>query len=64
VEVVVLNVDLLPNRVDTVVIGDRLFSLPIQVEEQDDEATHAGQMDVDDGNVRINLECLVFSTFV
>jgi hypothetical protein len=27
----VLIVDLLPNMIDTVVIGDRLFSLPIQV---------------------------------
>jgi hypothetical protein len=32
VEVVVLNVHLLPDIIDTVVIGDRLFSLPIQVE--------------------------------
>jgi hypothetical protein len=32
VEVAVLNVDLLLNSIDTVVIGDRLFSLPIQVE--------------------------------
>jgi hypothetical protein len=32
VEVAVLNVDLLPNSIDTIVIGDRLFSLPIQVE--------------------------------
>jgi hypothetical protein len=32
VDVAVLNVDLLPNLIDTVVIGDRLYSLPIQVE--------------------------------
>jgi hypothetical protein len=31
VEVAMLNVDLLPNMIDTVVIGDRLYSLPIQV---------------------------------
>jgi hypothetical protein len=31
VEVPILNVDLLPNMIDTVVIGDRLYSLPIQV---------------------------------
>jgi hypothetical protein len=32
VEVTVLNVDLIPNMIDTVVIGDKQFSLPIQVE--------------------------------
>jgi hypothetical protein len=32
VDVAVLNVDLLPNLIDTVVIGDRLYSLSIQVE--------------------------------
>jgi hypothetical protein len=32
VEVAVLSVDLLPNLIDTMVIGDRMFSLPIQVE--------------------------------
>jgi hypothetical protein len=50
VEVAVLNVDFLPNRIDTVVIGDRLFPLPIPVEGRDDEAPHVGHMDVDDGN--------------
>jgi hypothetical protein len=35
-EVVVLNVDLLSNIIDTVVIGDRMFSLLIQLEGLDD----------------------------
>jgi hypothetical protein len=38
VEVAVLSVDLLPNMIDTMVIGDRMFSLPIQVEGRDDNA--------------------------
>jgi hypothetical protein len=46
VEVVVLNVDLISNMIDMVVIGDRLFSLPIQVENEE----HEVQMDVDDGS--------------
>jgi hypothetical protein len=50
VEVAVLNVDFLPNRIDTVVIRDKLFPLPIPVEGRDDEAPHVGHMDVDDGN--------------
>jgi hypothetical protein len=50
VEVVVLNVDLLPNSIDTVVIGDRLFSLPIQVEGFEGNEVHNNQMDVDEGN--------------
>jgi hypothetical protein len=37
-EVVVLNVDLLSNIIDTVVIGDRMFSLLIQLEGLDDVA--------------------------
>jgi hypothetical protein len=37
-EVAVLNVDLLPNIIDTVVIGDRMFSLLIQLEGLDDVA--------------------------
>jgi hypothetical protein len=50
VEVAVLNIDLLPNNTDTIVIGDRLFSLPIQVEGREDEAAYDCQMEVDDGN--------------
>jgi hypothetical protein len=49
VEVVVLNVDLLPNLIDTVVIGDSLFSLPIQVEGREDHEEAEAQMEVDDG---------------
>jgi hypothetical protein len=49
VEVAVLNVDLLPNLIDTVVIGDMLFSLPIQVEGREDHEEAEGQMEVDDG---------------
>jgi hypothetical protein len=47
VEVVVLNVDLIPNMIDTVVIGDRLFSLPIQVEGRVANEDHEVQMDLD-----------------
>jgi hypothetical protein len=50
VEVAVLNVDLLPNSIDTVVIGDRLFSLPIQVEGPEGHEVHNNQMEVDEGN--------------
>jgi hypothetical protein len=49
VEVAVLNVDLLPNVIDMVVIGDRLFSLPIQVEGRDDNVETGVHMDLDDG---------------
>jgi hypothetical protein len=49
VEVAVLNVDLLPNLIDTSVIGDRLFSLPIQVEGREDNEEGEAQMDVDEG---------------
>jgi hypothetical protein len=55
VEVAVLNVDLLPNLIDTVVIGDRLYSLPIQVEGREDNEEVETQMDVDDeGNDNAN----------
>jgi hypothetical protein len=50
VEVVVLNVDLLPNSMDTVVIGDKLFSLPIQVESPEGHEVHNNQMEIDEGN--------------
>jgi hypothetical protein len=33
-----------------VVIGDRLFSFPIQVEGLQENGVHDAQMDVDDGN--------------
>jgi hypothetical protein len=49
VEVVVLNVDLIPNMIDTVVIGDRLFSLPIQVDGRVENEEHEVQMDLDEG---------------
>jgi hypothetical protein len=49
VEVVVLNVDLIPNMIDTVVIGDRLFSLPIQVEGRVKNEEHEVQIDLDEG---------------
>jgi hypothetical protein len=42
-------VDLLPNVIDMVVIGDRLFSLPIQVEGRDDNVETGVHMDLDDG---------------
>jgi hypothetical protein len=50
VEVAVLNVDLLPNSIDSVVIGDRLFTLPIQVEGRNDDIAHDFHMEVDHGN--------------
>jgi hypothetical protein len=50
VEVVVLNVDLLPSIIDTIVIGDRMVSLPIQLEGLDDVAALDLHMNVDDGN--------------
>jgi hypothetical protein len=50
VEVAVLNVDLLPNSIDTVVIGDRIFSLSIQVEGVMGNEVHNNPMDVDEGN--------------
>jgi hypothetical protein len=49
VEVAVLDVNLLPNAVDLVVIGDRLFTLPIQVEGRDDPAQDEN-MEVDNNN--------------
>jgi hypothetical protein len=51
VEVAVLNTDLLPNSIDTVVIGDRLFSLPIQAEGLEANEEHNNQMEVDDGDL-------------
>jgi hypothetical protein len=48
--VAVLNVDLPPNSIDSVVIGDRLYSLPIVVESRDDEAEEENHMEVDNGN--------------
>jgi hypothetical protein len=50
VEVVVLSVDLLPNSIDSVIIGDRLYTLPIHVEGRDEVDIHAHHMEVDDGN--------------
>jgi hypothetical protein len=50
VEVAVLNVDLLPNSIDSVVIGDRLYSLPIMVEGREDEVDEENHMEVDNGN--------------
>jgi hypothetical protein len=50
VEVAVLSVDLLPNMIDTMVIGDRMFSLPIQVEGRDDNAERQELMDLDNGH--------------
>jgi hypothetical protein len=49
VEVAVLNVDLLSNLIDTVVIGDKLFSLLIQVEGREDHEEAEAQMEVDGG---------------
>jgi hypothetical protein len=49
-EVAILNVDILPNRIDSVVIGDRLYSLPIQVEGRGEQVAQENQMDVDHGN--------------
>jgi hypothetical protein len=51
VEVAVLNTDLLPNSIDTVVISDRLFSLPIQAEGLEANEEHNNQMEVDDGDL-------------
>jgi hypothetical protein len=50
VEVAVLNMDLLLNSIDTMVIGDRLYSLPIQVEGLEANGQHNNQMEVDDGD--------------
>jgi hypothetical protein len=50
VEVAVLNVDLLPSNIDTVVIEDRLYSLPILVESHEDLEANDAHMEVDDGN--------------
>jgi hypothetical protein len=50
VEVAVLNVDLLPSNIDTVVIGDRLYSLPILVERQEDHEANDAHMEVDRNN--------------
>jgi hypothetical protein len=49
VEVAVLNVDLILNMIHIVVIGDRLFSLPIQVEGRVANEDHEVQMDLDNG---------------
>jgi hypothetical protein len=49
VKVPVLDVNLLPNAIDSVVIGDRLFTLPIQVEGRDDPAQDEN-MEVDNNN--------------
>jgi hypothetical protein len=49
VEVDVLDVNLLPNKIESVVIGDRLFTLPIQVEGRDD-APPDQHMEVDNNN--------------
>jgi hypothetical protein len=49
VEVAVLNVDILRNMIDTVVIGYRLYSLPIQVEGREDNEEVEAQMDLGDG---------------
>jgi hypothetical protein len=46
VEVAVLNVELLSNVIGTVVIGDRMFSLPIQVE---------GRGDVDPNDIHMEV---------
>jgi hypothetical protein len=48
VEVAVLNVDLLPNMIDTVVIGNRLYSLLIQVEGRMKNGEEEVQMELDD----------------
>jgi hypothetical protein len=45
VEVAVLNVELLPNSIDMIVIGDRLFSLPNQVERVEGNEVHNNQID-------------------
>jgi hypothetical protein len=41
--------DLRPNLIDTMVIGDRLYSLPIQVEGKEENVEPGAQMDADDG---------------
>jgi hypothetical protein len=50
VEVAILNIDPLPENIDTVVIGDGMFSLPIRVEGLGGEEVIDAQMEVDDGN--------------
>jgi hypothetical protein len=50
VEVTVLSVDLLPNSIDSVVIGDRLYTLLIHMEGRDEAEAHANPIEVDDGN--------------
>jgi hypothetical protein len=50
VEVAVLNLDILPDKIDTVVIGDRLYSLPIKVEGRDEDAAVVAQMETEDGS--------------
>jgi hypothetical protein len=50
VEVAVLSVELLHNMIDTVVIGDRMFSLPIQVEGRDDMVEGQELMNMDNGH--------------
>jgi hypothetical protein len=49
VEVDVLSV-LLPNNIDSVVIDDRLYTLPIYVEGRDEVEIHVNHMEVDNGN--------------
>jgi hypothetical protein len=51
----VLNIDLLPNIIDMVVIGDRLFSWPILVEGRDGEDTQDFQMDLDDEKMEVEI---------
>jgi hypothetical protein len=50
VEVGVLNIDLLSKRIDIVIIGDWLFSLPITVEGREDGEANDSQMEMDEGN--------------
>jgi hypothetical protein len=50
VEVAVLNTNLLPDRIDTVAIGDRLYSLPIKVEGCDNDEGGDAHMELDDGS--------------
>jgi hypothetical protein len=45
----VLDVNLLPNQIEYVVVGDRLFTLPIQVEGRDD-VPRDQNMEVDNNN--------------
>jgi hypothetical protein len=42
--------DLLPDMIDMVVIGDRLFSLPIQVEGREGNEEAGVQMELDNGS--------------